>query len=369
MNAPSPAPILPVPHDLVLRCDASATIGAGHVVRSLTLAECWQQAGAAVTLVGRIEIPWLREQIVQSGIRLIALDENVTLDQEMTLLARLDCVNLPAGCQDRYRPWLILDGYPFDTSYQTCMRNLGFRLCVIDDMAHLRAYDADVILNQNPSAALLRYQCPPYTVLLLGAEYALLRRQFRDLPQSTKKIAPVARQLLVTFGGSDTHRQLRKVLDALAQITDAALTVKIVGGTRDLSREMGGGLLSRHTIEFLPNVTRMVDLMQQCDMALCAAGSTTLELAYLGVPMLVTSIADNQLGIMDGLAQSGAALALGRHEEVTAAQMATQLDRILADPGCRQQMSRAGQALVDGLGPNRVLSVLLKSGIAKGVSH
>jgi UDP-2,4-diacetamido-2,4,6-trideoxy-beta-L-altropyranose hydrolase len=353
MHNPATAPI-PLPQqDLILRCDASSTIGAGHVVRSLTLAESWQQAGGVVTLVGRVGIGWLREQIERSGIRFIALGEADSLGQEIALLAGLDGVP-PMS-------WLILDGYQFDTAYHTRIRDLGFRLCVIDDMAHLNFYDADVVVNQNPSALALRYNCPPHTVLLLGTGYALLRRQFRDLPQSPKEIPSVARQLLVTFGGADTHMQWCKVLDALTQITTPALTVKIVGVTKGLAGNATAGLLPQHKVEFLPNVTQMVDLMQPCDVALCASGSTTLELAYLGVPMLVTAIADNQMGIMNGLAQSGAVLALGWHEDVTAAQIAAQLDSLLVDPGRRQQMSRAGQRLVDGLGVRRLISALLTS--------
>lgn len=366
MHDLAPAPTLSAPQELVLRCDASSQIGAGHLVRSLTLAEGWQAAGGSVTLVGRVEIPWLRAQIEHSAIRFLEIADDITSDQELSLLATLNGLNsdglnsMARGCDDP-RPWLVLDGYRFDTSYHSRLRALGFRLCVIDDMAHLNAYDADVILNQNPNAAMLRYNCPAHTVLLLGTEYALLRRQFRDVTSSPKQILPVAHRLLVTFGGTDTQRQWRKALDALHYIHSPALTVTLMGAPQHLSEAATADIPAQHTIEFLPNLFRMVDVMQQSDVALCASGSTTLELAYLGVPMLVTSIADNQLGIMDGLAQSGAALALGWHEDVTAVQIAVQLEQLLADPARRRQMSRAGRILVDGLGPERVISVFLTS--------
>ncbi|MBI1293858.1 UDP-2,4-diacetamido-2,4,6-trideoxy-beta-L-altropyranose hydrolase [bacterium] len=361
MHDLAPVPTMSAPQELVLRCDASRQIGAGHVVRSLTLAEGWQAAGGAVTLVGRVEIPWLRAQIAHSAIRFLEIADDITSDQELSLLADLDGLNSAVGGCDDLRPWLVLDGYRFDASYHSRLRALGFQLCVIDDMAHLNAYDADVILNQNPNAAMLRYNCPARTVLLLGTAYALLRRQFRDLTLSPKQISPVARRLLVTFGGADTQRQWRKALDALHHIQSPSLTVTLVGAPQHLSTAAAADLPAQHTIEFLPNVIRMVDLMQQADVALCASGSTTLELAYLGVPMLVTSIADNQLGIMDGLAQSGAALALGWHEEITAVQIAAQLEPLLADSERRRQMSRAGQILVDGLGPERVIAAFLTS--------
>jgi hypothetical protein len=38
-------------------------------------------------------------------------------------------------------PWFVLDGYHFDTAYQSLLRSAGCRLMVIDDTAHLPCYD------------------------------------------------------------------------------------------------------------------------------------------------------------------------------------------------------------------------------------
>lgn len=60
-----------------------------------------------------------------------------------------------------------------------------------------------------------------------------------------------------------------------------------------------------------------------------AAGSTTSELAFLGIPMLLIAIADNQRGIMDGFHRGGAARALGWYEGVTAKDIAYHLEQLV----------------------------------------
>ncbi|MCG2756942.1 MAG: hypothetical protein L6263_00720 [Desulfobacteraceae bacterium] len=43
--------------------------------------------------------------------------------------------------------WIVVDGYHFTPDYQKATREKGYRLLVIDDMAHLDHYHADILLN------------------------------------------------------------------------------------------------------------------------------------------------------------------------------------------------------------------------------
>ena len=63
------------------------------------------------------------------------------------------------------------------------IKQAGYRLLVIDDYNHLDYYCADIILNQNLHAFGLSYLCEPYTRLLLGPRFALLRKEFRAWPK------------------------------------------------------------------------------------------------------------------------------------------------------------------------------------------
>ncbi len=51
---------------------------------------------------------------------------------------------------------MTLDGYHLDTTYQELVRGSGNRVLVIDDMGHLDRYVADIILNQNVHATIVK---------------------------------------------------------------------------------------------------------------------------------------------------------------------------------------------------------------------
>ncbi|MEQ2010477.1 MAG: bifunctional UDP-2,4-diacetamido-2,4,6-trideoxy-beta-L-altropyranose hydrolase/GNAT family N-acetyltransferase, partial [Limisphaerales bacterium] len=89
-------------------------------------------------------------------------------------------------------------------------------------------------------------------------------------------------------------------------------------------------------------------LMSRADLAICAGGTTAWELSFLGIPMLVLVLAENQRTNAERLAQTGAAI------HTNLATLAADLRSLLADAPRRAEMSRRARALVDGLGTFRV---------------
>ena len=89
-------------------------------------------------------------------------------------------------------------------------------------------------------------------------------------------------------------------------------------------------------------------LMARADLAICAGGTTAWELSFLGVPMLVLVLAENQRTNAERLAATGAAV----HTSI--ARLADDLRTLLTDAPRRTEMSRRARALVDGLGMFRV---------------
>ena len=156
--------------NLIVRADASTQIGTGHLMRCLALAQAWKDAGSQVTFITACHSEGLLERLREEGFN----------------LHRLACSYPDAGDWDYTQnvltispdAWVVLDGYHFDEVYQQRVKEGGQRLLVIDDMAHLKHYYADIVLNQNLHAEQLKYSCEPQTRLLLGTRYALLRREF-----------------------------------------------------------------------------------------------------------------------------------------------------------------------------------------------
>ena len=153
-----------LPH-LLLRADADPAQGAGHVMRCLALAESWHRHGGQVTLLSSRLNPALRQRTETLGISLA----EIPMSHPHTADLRSSFGALEKASRDSAElPWVVLDGYHFDTAYQSLLRSAGCRLMVIDDTAHLSRYDADIILNHGLAAQRLTYNCAPDTLFLLA---------------------------------------------------------------------------------------------------------------------------------------------------------------------------------------------------------
>lgn len=343
---------------LIIRADADAARGAGHVMRSLALAYAWQARGGFVGFVSAQPSAPLRRKMQAAGAAVIELDSvHPDFTDVRTTVAYVEEVLQ----QSQQVPWIALDGYHYDRDYQNKLRATGAKLLVIDDNAHLPFYDADVVLNHGLQAQHLEYRCGPGCALLLGTRYALLRPEFGRAVALEKLTPHKARKLLVTLGGSDSDNVTAKVLQALALI-DGPLEVRVVVGPMNphLTSLQDAAAKLRHSVQLETAVQDMAAAMLWADFAVSAAGGTCLELAALGVPTVALVIADNQQLIAAELDKSGAAINLGWQRQVPAEQIASTLSEMIGSQYMREQMRQRGKALVDGRGAQRVVEALLE---------
>ena len=342
-------------HSLLIRVDASVQIGTGHVMRCLAFAQSWKNRGGKATFITCCESRDLRESISNAGMQVVMLDRTHPNPLDWELTSQI--------LQKHSNAWVVLDGYHFNPEYQRQVKNTGQRLLVIDDTAHLDHYYADIILNQNISADKLSYSCDPNTRLLLGTDYVLLRSEFHAWRDWQREVPEIARRVLVTLGGGDPYNVTLHVINSLKILSISDLEVRVVVGALNphiqILRE---ALLSVPcTIKLLHNVKNMPDLMAWADLAVSAGGSTTWELAFMGVPSLVLTIADNHDEIGKDLEKIGVALDLGWYHTFDAGALKLAILDVLYDRDKRIEMSENGRKLVDGKGIDRLFAYLAKT--------
>ncbi len=119
-------------------------------------------------------------------------------------------------------------------------------------------------------------------------------------------------------------------------------------GLRELAEPWG-------RVQFIVNATNMPELIASADVAVAAAGTTSLEMCFLGLPALLTVLAENQRAVAEELNRRGAAIQVGEGAQAT---LAESLAGLLASPERRKAMSGIGRKLVDGLGASRVVAQL-----------
>lgn len=343
--------------ELIIRADASPQMGAGHVMRCLALAQAWLESGhGAVTFLMAISPLALEARLQKEGIRVAHLSV-VSGSQE-------DGEQTAAWAQRTQASWVVVDGYQFDADYQRAIKAAGLKLLFIDDYGHAKHYWADLVLNQNVYADEMLYaNREDYTKLLLGTQYALLRKEFWTWHEWQRQVPPTAKQVLVTLGGGDPDNVTLKVIRALEQVDIRGLEVLVVVGASNPHYEelrLAAGK-STQRITLRRNVADMPSLMAWADMAIAAGGSTCWELACFSLPSLMITLADNQKGIVQALDDLGVGMSLGWHSETTLQQIADAFLRVANSAQLRTKMSEKASKLVDASGSRRVISYLYAS--------
>lgn len=257
--------------------------------------------------------------------------------------------------------WVVADGYRFAPDYICKLKAAGLRVLFLDDDGRFDFYAADVVLNQNISANSAMYdKREPFTRLLLGSEYVLLRPEFLAEPRN-REYPPMVRKVLVTMGGSDSENVTRKVLLALLK-TDANFEARIVVGSGNpWQDELQVLAAQRVGFQLEKSPENMAPLMRWADVAISGAGSTCWELAYLGLPAIVITLSRDQGEIARGLVENEVAVGVGRHASLSEARISEALLSLLSDSGRRRAMSERGRKLVDGGGAGRVAMFLRNS--------
>jgi UDP-2,4-diacetamido-2,4,6-trideoxy-beta-L-altropyranose hydrolase len=344
--------------NLLFRTDASVAIGTGHVMRCLALSQAWRDAGAGQAAVRRAVFamaeatPAIRARLAAESCDVISVSCAAagTLD---------DSAQTIALAREQKADWIVVDGYRFAADYQGALKDAGFRVLFLDDYGHADHYSADIVLNQNAHANEGMYQSrEPYTRLLLGTRYCLLRREFAAWRGWTRNIAPVGRKVLVTLGGSDPENITGMVMEGLCQLHDIEATVVVGGSSPHFERLRRGASQLSGWLRLQQGVNNMPELMAWADAAVAGAGSTCWEMSLLQLPMALIDIAENQQPIARALHDLGAAIHLGTAGTVTKAELANRVKDLLDSESKRATLSGRCAKLVDGRGAARVSSEL-----------
>ena len=362
---------------ILIRADASLSIGSGHVMRCRTLARELQRRGATISFLCRRQ-PGDLIALLQQDFPVLVLPELPLASHEGLQGRNLygawlgcsqaqdaaDCLKALRQAGIHSADGVVVDHYGLDAQWQAQLLD-GLtqpKLLVIDDLAD-RPHLADLLLDQNffGEAAADRYRSlvPTACQQLLGPHYALLSPEYAQLhplvPTRTE-----LRRVLVFFGGVDPGNLTGRTIEVLQAPDMAELAVDVVIGLQCPHRQSVGEIVARRAnTDLYQSLPSLAGLIARADLAIGAGGATTWERACLGLPTLAVATAENQVLPLQAL---NAATTLPTLSTLDFAQsILDSFKAIKATPGFVKSVSKKLSTLVSGQGCRIVAKHLLAS--------
>lgn len=308
---------------MLVRCDATADIGFGHLSRCIALAEALRLSRVECVFVGMFD------DAAEHQLALAGFDFTSLADPLGSKSAKEELGGWDVDC-------VILDSYRAHAGYLADLKALGIKLVVIDDFKLLPAYPCDVILNFTWEAPALGYPSGP--ALLLGPHHLLTRRRLveqRKLSIERSRSGAV-HNLLVAVGGSDPKGITARLLRVSGRVA-RDIQLRTISADPDrlepLLSEFAEGS------EALPRQPDLSEHLLWADAALTGGGLIKYEAAYMGVPAAAIAQNEGQDGETQVFAKAGLVFDLGLADSVSDADLAVSLNRFLSDALLRVTMA------------------------------
>lgn len=326
-----------------LRADASPTIGTGHVMRQLALAEVLMSRGARVTLVGSVTSGmWVSERILSvAGLDWLQVDGGDSPFNAVKMLSP-DC--------------LVLDSYFSDATEISVFEKIVPRVAVIVDGPWQKVGGmlgiSPVLDKQSPWLG--EYQ-DRFTDFYAGPEFVVLRREIIEL--GVRRFPPPNEgnpRVVVSLGGADPGKKAQQVWEALSIIPiPLAVEVFTLGGLAPFSGLEPGP----HSLKITKSGSDFVRALATADLAISAAGTSSHELSYLGIPSIFIPVAENQAHNVAAIERLGLGTVVTMGKPNFQKSLAERVLRLLSE----QEVESKRPSLLDGQGSGRMADILMGS--------
>ncbi len=337
----------------IIRADGNSVIGMGHIMRCLAIADAMEDKPIFVTACEECG-----KLIQERGYRVSVLPTDYReMESELSDLEKIVVKKRSFAGE---KPVFLVDSYQATEDYFRRLRELGAVAC-LEDFGVSRP--VDLLINYNLYGKQMKYADDLRT--LLGTGYVPLRREFTR--NRNYKIWDNVRNVLITTGGGDPFFAAAGLLDGLlkeqGQTGSNALVFHVVSGPVN---RYAGELKTRYesvaNVRIHENVSDMKGLMEQCDVAITASGSTVYELCSIGLPMICFYFAENQKQGAECLAQQTEIVNIGNyaHNRGETVERARQALKKCLDYEYRKRLWEQERQLVDGQGAARIAEELGK---------
>jgi spore coat polysaccharide biosynthesis predicted glycosyltransferase SpsG len=253
---------------------------------------------------------------------------------------------------------VVLDAPNVNEAYLDAVRKTGVVVVSFDSQAST-AFPSHLVVNPLLGPTRESYEFRRGTQLLLGPRYAVVRPEVRrQRPvRAQEPVQPF--RAAVALGDDDPNNQSGELARQLLNCPRVArVDVLVRPYHRDLTALQELAETCPERLEIITEPGEIPLRITRSHFAVTAGNGWSLELACVGVPQLVVVQSETHWPTAQRLEDEGAATCLGWHASVSAQTIRQAVANLLAEPAERQAMARAGRKLIDGRGPDRLVTAL-----------
>lgn len=316
----------------VIRADASAQIGAGHVMRCCAVAEELIDRGLQVVFVGETKsLPWVQEKVSALGFSdIYANPEHFDSDPKSDVL--------------------ILDSYKIDPR-DSFIDALHWRaiVAIVDDATP--QVHADLYIHPGSGTTWLPAASEREVRFLSGIEYIPVRKSIRTASSKRHNASSGNLKILIIGGGSDFFNFCGAVGSALHALTEQFSAIFFVDPHNALPPDS----------RFKPITigANLEDFLEGTDLVFTTAGTSSWELLSCGLPIGLACAVDNQVANYQYQTKASLALGIGlRNDKDEWEWDRAAIHKLVADSEFRGELSKKASESVDGKGCARIADAI-----------
>jgi spore coat polysaccharide biosynthesis predicted glycosyltransferase SpsG len=335
---------------ILFRVDGTTHSGWERLTRCLVLAAALQRRRRPTYFLSRLEPASLALSIKRTGNEWLEADASAGMSEDLTETIQETRRLRPAA--------VIVDTADAAEDYLTSLKGTGTLLVSLDHLASTR-FPSRLVINPLLGPGREAYTFELGSQLLLGARYALVRSEIRRVRPARAQEPPQPFRAVIALGDDDPNRQTGALARQLAGMSKLGRVDMIVRPQHpDLAALQELAALNPERLTVASEAAEITASIARCHFALSGGNAWSLELACIGVPQLVIVQSEAHWPTAQRLEEEGAATCLGWHESVSAQTIRMAVQNLLGDPLERQAMARCGRQLIDGRGPDRLVTAL-----------
>jgi UDP-2,4-diacetamido-2,4,6-trideoxy-beta-L-altropyranose hydrolase len=269
--------------NIVFRADSSSTIGTGHIMRDLVLAQRYENKGHSIIFATQDLQGNMNHKIIEAGYELNILKSN-DIEELDELIKKLKI------------DMIVIDHYGIDYDFEKKLKikNPTLKILSFDDT--YEKHYCDILLNHNISADKKRYKnlVPKRCKLRCGSKYILLRDEFIKEKKKLKSKKPSKKfKIFIAMGGADTANLNIKILHVLKKYKNIKVHLVTTLANQNL-KELEKYCKDKKWIKLHINSDKIAKLMAKSSFAIISPSVTANEAFFMELPFIAIKTADNQ---------------------------------------------------------------------------